>query len=213
MRLCTYACAGVCVKWSWCCHNYCVCVCVWFFSFFLLSLFVTLYIFLHLTAMYSSTFGKGWVSRSCLYLLVWVSFGSFSLRELTCMHRVYLALWTRKVLCGSFLCAIYKFSFIHSFIHSSCVDNNENPPLHHLPQPMLPEILPAEAWPWRIGPCHQLALMMNNLGMMSDSLSDDLSLTITICRHLFGDEELSTWLGSIFNNLWPGEQSAHTKHR
>ena len=29
--------------------------------FFLLSLFVTLYIFLHLTAMYSSTFGKGWV--------------------------------------------------------------------------------------------------------------------------------------------------------
>ena len=53
----------------------CVCVCVWFF--FLLSLFVTLYIFLHLTAMYSSTFGKGWVGRSCLYLLVGVSFGSF----------------------------------------------------------------------------------------------------------------------------------------
>ena len=44
-----------------------------------------------------------------------MSFGSFSLRELTCMHCVYLALWTRKVLCGSFLCAIYKFSFIHSF--------------------------------------------------------------------------------------------------
>ena len=39
---------------------------------------------------------------------------SFSLRELTCMHWVYLALWTCKVLCGSFLCAIYKFSFIHS---------------------------------------------------------------------------------------------------
>ena len=48
-----------------------------------------------------------------------MSFGSFSLRELTCMHCVYLALWTRKVLCGSFLCAIYKFSFIHSFISSS----------------------------------------------------------------------------------------------
>ena len=63
--------------------------------------------------MYSSTFGKGWVGRSCLYLLVRVSFGSFSLRELTCMHCVYLALWTRKVLCGSFLCTIYKFSFIH----------------------------------------------------------------------------------------------------
>ena len=38
--------------------------------FFLLPLFVTLYIFLHLTAMYSSTFGKGWVGRSCLYFLV-----------------------------------------------------------------------------------------------------------------------------------------------
>ena len=52
----------------------------------------------------------------CLYLLVWVSFGSFSLRELTCMHCVYLAPWPRKVLCGSFLCAIY-INF-HSFIHS-----------------------------------------------------------------------------------------------
>ena len=28
-------------------------------------------------------------------------------------------LWTRKVLCGSFLCAIYKFSFIHSFTQRS----------------------------------------------------------------------------------------------
>ena len=46
-----------------------------------------------------------------------MSFGSFSLRELTCMHCVYLALCTRKVLCGSFLCAIYKFSFIRSFIY------------------------------------------------------------------------------------------------
>ena len=64
--------------------------------------------------MYSSTFRKGGGGRSCLYLLVWVSFGSFSLRELTCMHCVYLALWTSKVLCGSFLYAIYKFSFIHS---------------------------------------------------------------------------------------------------
>ena len=47
-----------------------------------------------------------------------MSFGSFSLRELTCMHCVYLALWTRKVLCGRFLCAIY-INF-HSFIHSLC---------------------------------------------------------------------------------------------
>ena len=52
------------------CVRVCMCVCdsLFFFSFFLLSLFVTMYIFL--TAMYSSTFGKGWVGRSCLYLLV-----------------------------------------------------------------------------------------------------------------------------------------------
>ena len=78
ITLCVRACVRACVR-----------VCD---SFFLLSLFVTLYIFLHLTVMYSSTFGKGWVGRSCLYFLVCVSFGSFSLRELTCMHCVYLAL-------------------------------------------------------------------------------------------------------------------------
>ena len=62
-------------------------MCVVCDSFFLLSLFVTLYIFLHLTVMHSSTFGKGWVGRyECM------SFGSFSLRELSCMHCVYLAL-------------------------------------------------------------------------------------------------------------------------
>ena len=38
------------------CVSVCVCVCD---SFFLLSLFITLYIFLYLTVMYSSTFGKG----------------------------------------------------------------------------------------------------------------------------------------------------------
>ena len=93
-----------------------LCVCF----FFLLPLFVTLYIFLHLTAMYSSTFGKGWVGRSCLYFLVWVSFGSFSLRELTCMHCVYLALWTCKVLCGSFF-----MRYIKNFIHSSLLPFQE----------------------------------------------------------------------------------------
>ena len=46
-----------------------------------------------------------------------MSFGSFSLRELTCRHCVYLTLWTRKGLCGSFSWAVYKFSFIfHLFI-------------------------------------------------------------------------------------------------
>ena len=69
--------------------------------------------------MYSSTFEKGWMGRSCLYFLVWASFGSFSLRELTCMLCVYLVLWTRKVLCGSlFLCAIYKFAFIQNVAYS-----------------------------------------------------------------------------------------------
>ena len=46
----------------------CVCVCVCLF--FLLSLFVTLYIFLHLTVMHSSTFGKGWVGMSACPLVV-----------------------------------------------------------------------------------------------------------------------------------------------
>ena len=55
-------------------------------SFFLLSLFVTLYIFLHLTVMHSSTSGKGVGGYQCM------SFGSISLRELTCMHCVYLEL-------------------------------------------------------------------------------------------------------------------------
>ena len=33
------------------------------------------------------------------------------------MHCVYLVLWTRKVLYGNVLCAIYKFSFIQSYTH------------------------------------------------------------------------------------------------
>ena len=37
---------------------------------FLLSLFVTLCIFLHLTVMHSSTFGKGWVGMSACPLVV-----------------------------------------------------------------------------------------------------------------------------------------------
>ena len=35
-------------------------------------------------------------------------------RAFLCMHCVYLALWTHKVLCGSFLCTIHIF--IHSFV-------------------------------------------------------------------------------------------------
>ena len=98
----------VCVKWSWCCHNYSVRVCVCVILFSVIIICISVYIFLHLTAMYSSTFGNGWVGRNCLYFLVWVSFGSFSLRELTCMHCVYLALWTRKCF----------MRYIHVFTHS-----------------------------------------------------------------------------------------------
>ena len=43
-----------------------VCVCV---RFFLSSLFLTLYIFLHLTTMYSCTIRRGWVGRGCLYFI------------------------------------------------------------------------------------------------------------------------------------------------
>ena len=42
----------------------------------------------------------------------------FCLWELTCMHCVYLALWTCKVLCGSFLCAIYYIYYNNNF---SCI--------------------------------------------------------------------------------------------
>ena len=83
-----------------------------------LLLFLTLYMFLHLTTMHSCTFWKGWVGRGYLYLLVWMSFGSFSLRELTCMHYVYLVLWTCKVLCGSVLSTIIYIYKNHSFIQN-----------------------------------------------------------------------------------------------
>ena len=67
----------------------------------------TLYIFLHLATMYSSTLGKGWEGRGLFVLYSYACpLAAFSLRELTCMHRAYLALWTRKVLCRFFLCAL-----------------------------------------------------------------------------------------------------------
>ena len=39
-----------------------------------------------------------------------------------CMHCVYLALWTRKFLCGSYY-APYTFSFIHSFVTEQSDDD------------------------------------------------------------------------------------------
>ena len=85
-----------------------------------LSLFVTLCIFLHLTVMYSCTFGKRWVGRGCLYFWYEFPLVVFSLWELIYMHCVYLALWTRKGLCGSFFYALYRH--FHSFTcrHTTC---------------------------------------------------------------------------------------------
>ena len=65
-------------------------------------------------------YGDPLVGAVCT-LLVWMSFGSFSLWELTCTHCcVCLALWTRKVcviyvLDFFFLNARYKFSLIHKW--------------------------------------------------------------------------------------------------
>ena len=84
----------------------CVCVCD---SFFLLSLFVTLYIFLHLTVMHSSTFGKGWVGMSACPLVV-----------LACesLHVCTVCIWRceHARFCVEVFYALY-INF-HSFIHS-----------------------------------------------------------------------------------------------
>ena len=88
----------------------CVCVCVCD-SFFLLSLFVTLYIFLHLTVMHSSTFGKGWVGMSACPLVV-----------LACesLHVCTVCIWRceHARFCVEVFYALYIIfhSFIHSFI-------------------------------------------------------------------------------------------------
>ena len=79
--------------------------------------------------MYSSTFGKGgWVGAVCTFWYECMSFGSFSLQELTCMHCVLackslhvctVCIWRcehARFCVEVFLCAIYTFSFIHSFI-------------------------------------------------------------------------------------------------
>ena len=87
-----------------------MCVCVILFSFlFLLSLFVTLYIFLHLTVMHSSTFGKGWVGMSACPLVV-----------LACesLHVCTVCIWRceHARFCVEVFYALY-INF-HSFIHS-----------------------------------------------------------------------------------------------
>ena len=78
------------------------------FLFFLLSLFVTLYIFLHLTVMHSSTFGKGWVGMSACPLVV-----------LACesLHVCTVCIWRceHARFCVEVFYALY-INF-HSFIH------------------------------------------------------------------------------------------------
>ena len=63
---------------------------------------------------------------------------------------MYLALWTRKVLCGSFLRAIYKFSFIHS-LH--CLPmlvmkhfNTHNVRPRNILEPLTPETKLTDNW-------------------------------------------------------------------
>ena len=63
--------------------------------------------------------GRGWWIGAVCTLLVWMPFGSFTLRELTCRHCEYLTLWTCKVLCGRFYAPYScKSSFIQSFIQN-----------------------------------------------------------------------------------------------
>ena len=85
-----------------------------FFIFFLLSLFLTLYMFLHLTTMCSCTFRTGWLGRGCLHFT-----GMNTLVVLACesLDVCTACIWHCKHarLCVEvFLCTIYKFSFIHN---------------------------------------------------------------------------------------------------
>ena len=54
---------------------------------------------------------EGLTGRGCLYFTGMNVFGTLSLWDPTWMHCVYIALWTRKILCGSFY-EPYTFSFI-----------------------------------------------------------------------------------------------------
>ena len=92
----------------------CVCVCVCD-SFFLLSLFVTLYIFLHLTVMHSSTFGKGWVGMSACPLVV---LACESLHVCT----VYIWRCEHARFCVEVFFMRYIYIFIHSFIVLVCTE-------------------------------------------------------------------------------------------
>ena len=104
----------------------CVCVCVRLslsLYFFLLSLFLTLasvlYIFLHLTTMYSCTLRRGWSGRDCLYFTGMNVFGSFSLQE--SLHACTVCIWCwcceRARFRVEVLCSIhYTLIFIHSLM-------------------------------------------------------------------------------------------------
>ena len=91
----------VCVGGA-CCHKY-------RFLFGLKK--INRYVFLHLTTTYSGTFGKGWMGRGCLYFIgLNAVLVVFCLWGLTCMHYVYLALWTCKVLGKSFYVPYINFN-------------------------------------------------------------------------------------------------------
>ena len=75
-------------------------------------IYICLYIFLHLTVMHSSTFGKGWVGMSACPLVV-----------LACesLHVCTVCIWRceHARFCVEVFYALY-INF-HSFIHSFCV--------------------------------------------------------------------------------------------
>ena len=76
----------------------------------------------------------GWVAAVCT-LLVWVSFGSFYLaRAYMYIRCVYLALWTRKVLYGNFVCTIYIFIHSLSFVHSGLASRCLQLVVHYIPR-------------------------------------------------------------------------------
>ena len=82
----------------------------------LLSLFISLYILLHLTTMYSFIFWKGLVGRGCLYFTGYeYPLVDFSLQELTCTHCVSGTVNVHGFVWKFFFMSYIKFSFIHSF--------------------------------------------------------------------------------------------------
>ena len=70
----------------------CVCVCVCVILFSVIIICNCIYFYISLLRIVPLLGRGGWVGAVCTFWYECLSFGSFSLRELTCMHCVYLAL-------------------------------------------------------------------------------------------------------------------------